>query len=146
MAIEMATTMEGGSLRLMKECALLVEDEAKRMVGDDASYELDISPLPSWKKLAESTLADKTQMGFSPPDRPLERYGDLKRSIQHVATPKEAVVGTDDPVALLQEAGTTGAHPIPPRSFLGGAAVRKGPEIQRKIGMGVESILRSRRW
>src|ERR1039458_5817292 len=111
--VGMAAAMELGFTAEMEKVGALVEAEAKDMIGNDASYSYNISPLPSWPRLAEVTLEDKTQQGYSPPDNPLRRVGILQQSIQHSAGPMAAHIGSDDPVALWQELGTTSAHPIP---------------------------------
>jgi hypothetical protein len=71
-------------------------------------------------------------------DTPLLETGELQRSIEHVSGREggEAVgyVGTNDPVAKYHELGT---RTIPPRSFLGEAAMRKEHKIHEMMGRAV---------
>jgi hypothetical protein len=140
LSVEIGSVMELGMPSVMEKCAKLVENEAKDMIGNDASYGYDISPRARWVKLAPSTIADKIQRGFAV-DHPLERTGRMARTIKSVWGRFKASVGSNDPIFLMQEGGTAGRHPIPPRSMLGGAAVRKGKEIQKLIGVATEAIL-----
>ena len=56
----------------------------------------------------------------------------MRDSIEHQVHGDEANVGSNDDKAVWQELGT---DKIPPRSFLGGAAVELEPKIQREIGL-----------
>jgi hypothetical protein len=67
------------------------------------------------------------------------RTGEMRDSIEHhVETegPWHAIglVGTDNPIAKYQELGT---RTIPPRSFLGEAAMHKEHEIHELFGSSV---------
>jgi phage gpG-like protein len=127
----------------MEKCAKLVEDEAKDMIGNDKSYGYNLSPYSRWKKLAPSTIADKQERGF-PTEHPLERTRRMANTIKSTWGRFWATVGTNDQVALWQEGGTAGPRPIPPRTFMGGAAVRKGKQIQKLIGIATEQVLRGK--
>lgn len=81
----------------------------------------------AWAPLAESTVEQKTQAGYAPPDNPLLRTGEMRDSISGRVTMKgigKALsvieVGSTDPVALYQEMGT---DTIPPRPFIRPAIV-----------------------
>jgi HK97 gp10 family phage protein len=127
--------LAGASMRIEREtnkalerAARLVEAEAKAAIGD---YQPEAAPFAAWAQLADVTVAEKEKLGYAPPDNPLLRTGELRDSIDHAVGDKEAVVGSNSPVAEYQELGT---RHIPPRSFLGGAAVRKGPEVAEILG------------
>jgi phage gpG-like protein len=99
----------------------MVEKEAKRAIG---TY------LFGWEPLKPATIEHKATG-----DSPLLETGELKESIEHVSGREggEAVgyVGTNDPVAKYHELGT---RTIPPRSFLGEAAMHKEEAIHRMMG------------
>ena len=119
--------------------AKMVEVEAKAEIGH---YQGEAGPFAEWAPLSAATLdgfhhplagyiQGKVELGYAPPDNPLEREGHLRDSISHgLENDHMAVVGSPDEVALWQEMGTPNAmYPIPPRSFLGGAAYREAPKI-----------------
>jgi phage gpG-like protein len=84
----------------------------------------------------------KAELGFAPPDNPLLRTGELAESIEVTADRDEAEIGSNEDIAVYQEMGTPDARfPIPARSFLGGAAVRKGDEVADLIGTHVVRAL-----
>ncbi len=135
---EAAIAFEEGFPEVMDEAARVVQDEAKAMIGH---YQRGIEPFDDWKPLAESTVEEKSRLGFSPPDNPLERTGLLRESIERAAGPMEAVVGSNDEVAVFQELGTKF---MPPRSFLGAAAVKKQSEVVEIIWGASKMILLGR--
>lgn len=111
---------------LEKSCEL-VEAEAKAEIGN---YQGAAGPFAAWAPLAESTLDDKERKGFGVPD-PLLRTGDMRDSIEHVVGGRSGFVGSDSDIAVYQEIGTA---KIPPRSFLGHAAVTKEDDIHSVTG------------
>lgn len=123
----------------MKLACKIVQHEAKAEIGH---YQDAAGPLAAWAPLAEATKADRTRKGY-PADEPLLREGDLRDSIEiAVSDPgaalTEGAVGSNSDIAVYQELGTSR---IPPRSFLGGAAVRKGEAVAEVLGGGVVSAL-----
>lgn len=119
----------------LERAAVLVEAEAKAEIGH---YQDEARPFVAWAELAESTKADRVAQGF-PADEPLLRTGDMRDSIHHKVEMTgsfkgEAMIGSDSPIAEYQELGTSR---IPPRSFLGGALVRKSHEVVHILGAGV---------
>lgn len=118
----------------MEQACLLVENEAKREIG---TYQSGAGPFVPWAELADSTKDDRARKGF-PDNEPLLRTGTLRDSIEHKVGDKEGCIGSDSPIAEYQELGTV--H-IPPRSFLGGAAVRKGPQVAQILGLSVVRAL-----
>jgi HK97 gp10 family phage protein len=108
----------------VEKAARMVEKEAKSAIG---TYKF------GWDPLQPATIEHKATG-----DSPLLETGELKASIEHVSGREggEAVgyVGTNDPVAKYHELGTS--H-IPPRSFLGEAAMRKEHKIHEMMGKAV---------
>lgn len=119
---------------VMEKVAKVVEKEAKSLIGH---YQPETPPFAGWAELADSTKADRVASGFSEND-PLLRTGEMRDSIEHRSDRNEAVIGSDSDIAVYQELGT---EKIPPRSFLGMAAVNKGEEVAKMIGRGFVSAL-----
>jgi phage gpG-like protein len=132
---EIAIAVELETHKALEAAAQVVEKEAKAVIGD---YQPDAGPFAAWAPLADSTFAEKEKLGYAPPDNPLLREGYLRDSIGHVVEGHEAAVGSNDDVAVYQELGTKS---IPPRSFLGAAAVHKEAEVVELLGEGVVSGL-----
>lgn len=128
----------------MDAAAKIIQDEAKAMIGE---YQTGIAPFKDWPQLAARTMDDKMLGGYAPPDNPLLRTGEMRDSIERDADIGHAVVGSNDDVAVWQELGTHGPNPggdgyhVPPRSFLGGAAMRKGEDAALAIGAGLERAI-----
>ena len=114
-----AGTLTVGEKRGLENAAVIVETEAKRVIG---TYDY------GWPALAESTLAKKSA------DTPLLETGAMRDSIEHVVQGRSANVGSNDDKAVWQELGTAR---IPARSFLGGAAAHKGKEVADAIAKEV---------
>lgn len=112
---------------VMEKACKIVEKEAKRVIG---TYDY------GWTELAESTKADRAAHGF-PEDEPLLRTGEMRDSIEHrveverIGFEVVGLVGTDNKIAVYQELGT---RTIPPRSFLGEAAMHKEHEVHELFG------------
>jgi phage gpG-like protein len=121
--------------RAMDQAARLVQGEAQRMIGN---YQPAYPPFQTWAPLAPSTIADKTEQGYAPPDNPLLRTGKLRRSIKRSVDADEASIGSDEDVAVWQELGTV---KIPPRSFLGAAAVKNSDKVADILGKGATAAL-----
>jgi hypothetical protein len=95
----------------------IVEKEAKRVIG---TYEY------GWPSLQPDTIARKAKG-----DTPLLETGEMRDSIEHTVSGKSGFVGSNNDKAVWQELGTSR---IPPRSFLGGACMRKGEEVAKHLG------------
>lgn len=130
MLLECIVEVEHSNHRAIESAATMLETEAKESLGH---YQA------GWPPLKPETIARK-----STGDSPLLETGELRDSIQHNSTTSlggaEAYVGTDNPVGIYQEFGTS--RGIPPRSFMVSAAVRKQGEIIDEIGREVVMALR----
>lgn len=103
--------------RLLEEACLIVEKEAKRVIG---AYDY------GWPQLKDTTQAERSRLGY-PPNEPLLRTGELRDSITHeIEHGDTSYVGSPLKIARYQELGT---QHMPPRSFLMGAAMAKEKEI-----------------
>ena len=136
----------------LRRAALMVEREAKAEIGH---YQEADGPFPAWEPLSQATLEGfhhpaagwipgKVELGYAPPDNPLLRDGWLRESIGSTVEGHEAAAGSDDEVAVWQELGTPNAmYPIPPRSFLGRAGVKKQDAAVDTMAGGVVAALAS---
>lgn len=111
----------------LDQAARMIQDEAKAEIGH---YQGAASPFVPWAPLAESTVEDRVRQGFTPDDPGL-RTGDMRDSIQRKVAGDEAEIGSDEEKMVYFELGT---RKQPPRSALGGAAVRKGDEVAQVLG------------
>jgi phage gpG-like protein len=119
----------------MERAARIVADEAKALIG---STEVGAAaPFAAWPELAQSTQDDREAHGYARNEM-LLREGTLRDSIEIAVGDNEAAIGSNDPVAVYQELGTKS---IPPRSFLGQAAVRKEREVVDLLGHGAARTL-----
>lgn len=114
------------------KAGVMLAEEAKNILGSypppgpadrfGLSGMLPYDPMRQWQELAPITVHEKTELGYSPPDNPLVRTGEMRDSISYeVALDSRAmmiVVGSDVPYAVDQELGT---ERIPSRPFLGRA-------------------------
>jgi len=115
---------------LLERSAKSIERRAKEKLG---SYQDQSGQFVAWAELAESTKQDREQQGY-PENEPLLRSGELRDSIEHQVIGNVAHIGSNSDVAVYQELGT---DKMPPRSFLGGAAHEKAPEIVEMMGENV---------
>jgi hypothetical protein len=103
---------------VIERACKIVQAKAKAAIGKE--HEM-------WPPLAESTIADKQHHGFPTP-KPLLRTGELRDSIEYQVHGNEGAVGSDSPIAVYQELGTSR---IPPRSFLVSSAIASEDRIHR---------------
>ncbi|GAC1332095.1 MAG: hypothetical protein NVSMB20_03100 [Bradyrhizobium sp.] len=128
----------------LEHAAMVVEKEAKSSIGTRQGA---AGPFVAWAPLAQTTLdgwgghPGKIALGYSPPENPLLREGDLRNSIEHTVHLTVAYVGSNSDIAVWQELGT---EKMPPRSFLGGAAFRKAHQISHDIGHSMAQVLMGR--
>lgn len=137
----LATEMAARQLKVMvaseaglATAAKVIQEDAKARIGE---YQRDVGPFPAWESLAPSTVEDRVRQGYTPDD-PLLRSGEMRDSIVTEHSPKEAVIGSKEKVAAYQEFGT---DRIPPRPFLGPAALAKSKQVKAIIGAHVVGAL-----
>lgn len=118
MLVAAAAAMPEVEHRALEKAGKIVQDEAKAEIG---TYQGAAGPFAAWAPLKPATIARKAAG-----DTPLLETGEMRDSIGLIVEGHEAHVGSNDDKAVWQELGTV--H-IPPRSFLGGAAVRKSPAV-----------------
>lgn len=113
--------------------AVKIEKTAKSEFG---TYQRASGKFPAWAPLMESTLAEKTRLGYSPPDNPLLRTGDLRSSIKHEVKDFTAIIGSTSPIMHYHEFGTSN---MAMRPVIGPAAFRNKKFIYKAIGAYVVS-------
>jgi hypothetical protein len=113
---------------IIERACKIVQKKAKAAIGRE--HEL-------WAPLAESTIKDKQHHGYPTP-KPLLRTGTLRDSIEYTAHGNEGCVGSDSPIAVYQELGTSR---IPPRSFLVSSAISSEDKIHRMAGAAAVAAL-----
>jgi HK97 gp10 family phage protein len=123
----LALEVEHEKHKLLEKAAVIVEEEAKRVIG---TYDYN------WPPLAPSTLAKKSA------DTPLLETGEMRDSIEHKVSHDEAHIGSNNDKAVFQELGTA---KIPPRSFLAGALQHKAEEIVKKIGQDIVKVIEGKK-
>lgn len=130
----MATAVEVVAQQTLGKAARLIEREAKAEIGH---YQPATAHFAAWAPLADATVEDRVRKGYSP-DEPLLREGTLRDSIGHQVSGLEALVGSTSDIAVYQELGTS---TIPPRAFLGPAAIRKKEQIEKLIGAAAANAM-----
>jgi HK97 gp10 family phage protein len=120
----------------LNEAAKLIKVDARKQIGE---YQPAVGEYPEWAELAESTEDEKARVG-APPDAPLLRFGDLKKSFRStIVNDDEVIVGSTDPVMEFHEFGTS---KMPPRPVLGPAFVKNEVKIQALMGGAIlEAVL-----
>ncbi len=117
----------------LKIVAKTIKNKAKKSIGH---YQSAVGNFPAWATLKDSTLAEKTRLGYSPPDNPLLRTGEMRDSISYEVKGLTAVIGSTDQKAVWHELGTS---KMAMRPFLGPAAFRSKRKIQEILGAAVVS-------
>ena len=116
-----------------------IRDEAKGKIG---AYQESAGPFKAWAELAQSTKRDRKSAGF-PENEPLLRTGGLRESIQMNRSGNDVTVGSASQIALYQETGT---ETIPPRSFLGAAAVTAQYQISFSAANALIAWVSGKSW
>lgn len=114
------------SHHIVKKSAEGIAEVAKSLIG---TYQDTVGPFPAWAALADSTEEEKARLGY-PASAPLLRTGMLRDSIESQSVGSMAVVGTDDPVMIYHEFGTS---KMPARPVLGPAAIHSRHGIEAII-------------
>lgn len=119
----------------LERVARRIQSDARAQIGH---YQGPAGPFSAWPPLAESTEREKARLGYRA-DAPLLRDGTLRDSITYEVHQDEAVVGSKSDIAAYQEFGTSanGAPHIPPRPFIGPAAVMNEHFIRQELGNAV---------
>ena len=119
--------------RIIEQACQMVAAAARRAIGRE--HEM-------WPALAPATIADRVKKGFAA-NEPLLRTGQLRDSIQWTTSANglEGAVGSNSPIAVYQELGTSR---IPPRSFLVSSAISMEEKIHRMAGRAVVAVLAGR--
>jgi len=120
----------------MEQSAALVEATAKSEFGH--YQRTDMGPFAEWLELKAATKKDRLRQGYTEND-PLLRSGKLRESVDHISAPFEFVVGSEDPVMVYQELGTS--RGIPPRPVLAPALYRNVHNILNIVGKTIETTL-----
>lgn len=125
-ATAMAVRIDHAKHEALEEGAKIIDVEAKRVLGTDGYH---------WPALSPHT--EKTKPGM------LLETSEMHDSIEHNvdASGHEAHIGSNNDKAVWQELGTSGPHPIPPRSFLMGAATHKEKEVGHAIGAHIVKMI-----
>ncbi|MDA8256526.1 MAG: hypothetical protein M0Z99_12950 [Betaproteobacteria bacterium] len=127
---ERAAVIDRAAHSALNEASKVIEKAAKDQIGH---YQAAIGPFPEWQELSASTKQDRISQGYSE-NEPLLRAGDLRDSITHEVSGLEAVIGSDSDIASYQELGTS---TIPPRPFLGPAAIKSRKRVEEILGAAV---------
>jgi HK97 gp10 family phage protein len=101
-----------------------------------------LGSFPAWRPLAPSTLAEKTRLGYSPPDNPLVRDRTMYDSIGYEVVRLTVTIGATAPYAVYQELGTSR---MPPRPFIGPALVETLPYAMRVLTDGIRAAFEGAR-
>ncbi|MBV8635986.1 MAG: hypothetical protein JO002_15935 [Burkholderiaceae bacterium] len=113
----------------LEKSAQVIEKAAKDKIGE---YQEAEGHFAAWEQLADSTLAHHEAMGVG--DTPLLVTGGLYGSIEHEVRDGQAVIGSKLEIANYQEFGT---DTIPPRPFLGPAALQSKAKVEKIMGQGL---------
>ena len=119
-----------GDRRALRQAARLLQKHAKAKFGE---YQPQAGSFVAWAQLAQSTMDERARLGY-PEDEPLLREGELRASIERQSDDREAQVGSNDDIMVLQELGTSR---MPPRSVLGSTGVECAEEVAKLVGWSV---------
>lgn len=111
------------------KCAKVITKTAKSELG---YYQPGVGDFQAWSPLAERTLKYHDEMGVG--ESPELVTGELYASIEDEQSGPEAVSGTKLEIGKYQEFGTP---EMPPRAFMGPAAIRSKAEAETIMGKAV---------
>lgn len=112
----------------LNAAAKIIKQDARKQIGH---YQSQVGNYPEWAPLAESTEDEKARVG-APPDAPLFRFGDLKKSFRSTLVgDDEVIIGSTDPNMEWHEFGTS---KMPPRPVLGPALFKNMEAIAALLG------------
>lgn len=122
--------MKAAEHHALEETAVIVETEAKRVLG---TYDYE------WPELAPYTKAQRLALGYTENDPGL-RSGEMRDSIEHKVISTDAFIGSDDDHLVWFDIGTSKQ---PPRPVLLAAFNHKEDEVLDVIGRTVVAHLSS---
>lgn len=133
-------------LPLLKQIILesvgeIVANEAKDEVIGRVSPLPPTGPFVGWEPLADSTIEQKTAMGWGKGGDArsiLYATGEMMDSIEYRVVRNQAIIGSDDPVLQYHEYGT---YKMPPRPVLGPSMIRSMPRIIPRIERALNSVM-----
>ncbi len=130
-AIAQAMQVQSGLDRVAEH----IKKTAKGKLGE---YQDAVEHFDEWAPLADATVQHHVQVivdgeaaSDAGPNTPLLLTGEMRDSIGKEVHPGEAIIGSTADEAVYQELGT---DKIPPRPFLGPAAVESEDVIREEIG------------
>jgi hypothetical protein len=109
----------------LEAAAQMVQNRAKGYIGHPHAW---------WPPLTDETLKRKDNV-----NSPELESGAMRDSIEHTVEFPSAFVGSNSDTAVVQELGTS--RGLPPRSFLGHAAMESGEEIAKMTAKMVGSAI-----
>jgi phage gpG-like protein len=124
---------------MTEQGAAEIEKIAKAEIGH---YQPAVGPFAKWDPLTDETEKEKSRLGYKL-NAPLERTGEMRRSISRTVSGNEAVVGSTDEKMLWHELGQGNN---PPRAVLGPAAIRGAENMKARFALGVAAWLAGRNW
>jgi hypothetical protein len=132
----LSVTMPAVGYHALDVASAMVLEECRDSIGH---YQDSAGPFSAWAELADSTKADRVRRGFTENDPGL-RTGQMRDSYERHVETDWAEVGSNDMHAVWFELGT---KTQPPRSVIGGAAMRKEHEIYEETGRIFFAVLSS---
>lgn len=133
----MARALENAGHRIGQD--LVISAQAK--IGQSQPA---IGPYPEWPDLADSTIAEKTRLGYSTP-YPLLREGDLGDSIHFAVSRKaadvEVILYSNDPRMPAHEYGMPSRN-LPARPVLGPTVWERSKAYTGEIAETITTIIR----
>ena len=146
----LAGTLPQAEALATRDAAALIQEEAQAILGHEQG---PVGPFPAWEPLSERTQCERYERGLTPDD-PLLATGELKHHIDMTYEGRHAVIGVPaetvgegthvnpsrniGEVAVVMEFGN---ERVPPRSFLGRAAVVAGEDAAHVAGLIVSETI-----
>lgn len=124
---------ENGAVAIVKAAEVIKHSAQHEWIGNEHD---------SWEPLKDSTIERKQRGGYEVPN-PLVRTEQLRNSIEIRAEGLHAFIGSDDPVAVIQEHGTLDKNGfVPPRPFMSSAAMSSAPKVKAILENAIAKSLK----